>query len=284
MYLGVDIASVDGNKPVDWAKAKAAGVQYAIFRGTYITWADPTWKTEASRARDAGLLVGAYLFPVMDKSHPSAHDQVAAFCAAVKLTKFDFPPILDVEFPGGIGKTGHTRTELLQWIRDAVAQFTNLLSVWPILYTSARVWDGTDEDSLQAQPTPDLLKCPLWLARYPFKTRIDAITDSRVDALALPPVPKSWGDGNVWMHQYQGDAVHLPGFSATEDLNRFFDLHQGSSGPRVSWLQVKLGIGTDGSFGPDTERAVKSFQALHNLTQDGVVGPRTFAALCWIFP
>lgn len=285
MYLGIDIASVDGNKQIDWIQAKQIGVRFAIFRGTYITWADPTWTKEAQRAKDAGMLVGAYMFPVMDKKHPDAKAQVRAFCDAVKLTKFDFPPILDVEFPGGIEATGHTRPELLDWIRAAVAEFKNILSVWPMLYTSARVWDDVDTDSLHAPPTPELVLCPLWLARYPWKTRINAHVDAtEVDAVAMLTVPASWGQGNVWIHQYQGDAINLPGFTATSDLNRFFDLKLGASGPRVAWAQKKLGITADGSFGSGTDTSVKSFQALHNLTQDGVIGPRTFAALCWIFP
>jgi GH25 family lysozyme M1 (1,4-beta-N-acetylmuramidase) len=285
MYLGIDIASVDGNKQVDWAAAKKAGVQFAIFRGTYITWADPTWTKEAQRARDAGMLVGAYMFPVMDSKHPDAKTQVKAFCDATKLTKLDFPPILDVEFPGGIAATGKTRAELLQWIRDAVNAFKNILDAWPMIYTSARVWDDTDTDSLNCPPTSDLTACPLWLARYPWKTRINAHIDAiEVDAVAMITVPRSWGPGNTWIHQYQGDSLGLPGFTATVDLNRFFDLKIGSNGPRVAWVQKKLGIGTDGSFGPMTETAVKSFQALHNMPQDGIVEPKVFAALCWIYP
>ena len=45
-------------------------------------------------------------------------------------------------------------------------------------------------------------------------------------------------------------------------------------------LGYSLGIcGVDGDFGTATEKAVKEFQRDHNLTQDGVVGPKTWAAL-----
>jgi peptidoglycan hydrolase-like protein with peptidoglycan-binding domain len=47
----------------------------------------------------------------------------------------------------------------------------------------------------------------------------------------------------------------------------------------VKELQKALKIGTDGFFGPQTEQAVKDFQASHNLPVDGVAGPRTWAKL-----
>lgn len=288
MYLGIDIASVDGNKLVDWTKAKAAGAQFVIFRGAYKLWADPTWKLEAARARAAGLVVGAYLFPVMDRDAPSAKAQCAAFAAAIgKLALGDLPPTLDVEFPGGVVKTKRSRRELVAWVREAVSELRTLFGIAPMIYTSARVWDGEDSDSLDVDglkiDTPELLDCPLWLARYPFKTRIDAVVDQRVDTLPTPPVPKAWKDAtNVWIHQYQGDALRFPGFSATADLNRFFDLRKGSKGQRVHWLQRKLRIVQDGIFGPATEKGVVDFQRANQLDATGIVDPRTFAYLAWV--
>jgi len=290
MYLGIDIASVDENKPVNWFEAKKAGVKFAIFRGTYSTWADPTWQIEAVRARMAGLIVGAYLFPVMGKTSPSAKEQIAAFVKSVgSLLPTDLVPTLDVEFPGGIAKTGKSREELLAWVREAVVALRDAYKAYPMIYTSARVWDGEDTDSLDADglgiPTPELLNCPLWLARYPYARKINAQDiPSIVDNLPTPPVPKAWGDAtNVWIHQYQGDAIHLEGFSSTVDLNRFFDLRLNCrSGERVKWLQRKLGVtNVDGVFGPKTDATLRVWQASVGLVSDGIVGPSTFAMLCW---
>lgn len=44
-------------------------------------------------------------------------------------------------------------------------------------------------------------------------------------------------------------------------------------------LQGALGINQDGIFGANTEKAVKAFQAAHNLAADGIVGKQTKAAL-----
>ncbi len=288
MHLGIDTASVAGNKLINWAAAKAAGCRYAILRGTYVTWPDPTWKREADRARKTGITVGAYLFPVMDRSAPGPEQQVAAFARAVgPLSPWDLPPVLDVEYAGGIAKTGRTRAELLAWIRAAVAALKQTYGIPPMIYTSARIWDSGDPDSLNVDSlgvsTPELLECPLWLARYPFKTGIKAIMHpSRVNTLPLPPVPKTWVDAsNVWIHQYQGNALDFPGCSGAVDMNRFFDLTEGAKGERVRWLQRILGVSVNGDFGPLTRQAVIRFQQEHQLVPDKIVGPKTFAQLCW---
>jgi peptidoglycan hydrolase-like protein with peptidoglycan-binding domain len=57
-------------------------------------------------------------------------------------------------------------------------------------------------------------------------------------------------------------------------------LSSGSEGRQVQLLQQALGgIKVDGIFGPETEAAVRSFQASRGLSVDGVVGPLTSAAL-----
>jgi peptidoglycan hydrolase-like protein with peptidoglycan-binding domain len=57
-------------------------------------------------------------------------------------------------------------------------------------------------------------------------------------------------------------------------------LTSGSEGRQVRLLQQALGsISVDGVFGPQTEEAVRSFQASRGLAVDGVVGAQTSAAL-----
>jgi len=53
-----------------------------------------------------------------------------------------------------------------------------------------------------------------------------------------------------------------------------------SEGKQVELLQKALGaIKVDGIFGPETEQAVRTFQASRGLTVDGIAGPATSAAL-----
>jgi peptidoglycan hydrolase-like protein with peptidoglycan-binding domain len=62
-------------------------------------------------------------------------------------------------------------------------------------------------------------------------------------------------------------------------------LKNGSKSDAVETLQRALASVNydpgefDGIFGPNTERAVKEFQTNHGLAADGVVGPKTWAAL-----
>ncbi len=67
-------------------------------------------------------------------------------------------------------------------------------------------------------------------------------------------------------------------------------LRQGDTGADVELLQrILRGAGydpgpTDGIFGPRTTQAVIAFQRDNNLVADGIVGPRTYAALDLIYP
>ena len=56
-------------------------------------------------------------------------------------------------------------------------------------------------------------------------------------------------------------------------------LKKGSSGEEVKQLQEKLGLTTDGSFGPGTEAKVIEWQSANGLTPDGIVGDVTWSKM-----
>ena len=56
-------------------------------------------------------------------------------------------------------------------------------------------------------------------------------------------------------------------------------LRKGSKGTSVKALQAALGITADGSFGPGTELALKTWQKNNGLSPDGVAGPKTLQKL-----
>ena len=98
--------------------------------------------------------------------------------------------------------------------------------------------------------------------------KIDGIIGALTWAeLEKPPTPK----------QSQGKQVIISERCKSQILRR------GSRGTCVSSLQRALNTlghnsGTpDGSFGPKTDQAVKSFQRFHRISQDGIVGPVTWS-------
>ena len=73
--------------------------------------------------------------------------------------------------------------------------------------------------------------------------------------------------------------------AGTISTNSTQTVSQGATGSVVKDLQNKLNAAgysvgaADGDFGPHTRAAVLAFQHDHGLTADGVVGPKTWAAL-----
>jgi lysozyme len=291
LYLGLDTASVAGNKNPDWARAKTHGkMSFAIIRAVWGTTVDKVFARDWPKLKAAGLVRGAYMFqrfphPKYKKAPPSPEAQVRAFINTVgKLDPGDLPPSLDVEFPGGRAVTKLSAQKCLDQVRVAWKALKAEYGVAPIIYTSARVW----REDLNNLAAPDLIESPLWLARYPLKQNRTAVIDGKLFRTGRhdPPVPPPFGDKtNWWIHQYQGDALRLPGFpSGNVDLNRFDAMLPGDRGDRVKWMQRRLGVRPSGTLDPATETALKRFQSTNGLQPSAVVDPRTFAYLCWSHP
>ncbi len=97
-------------------------------------------------------------------------------------------------------------------------------------------------------------------------------------------------DASPWTHWgipaglYTTDELRKAGLTVDESKN-IPTLRRGSQGDEVAELQALLNakyganLDIDGDFGAKTEAAVKSFQKAHGLTIDGIVGPKTWAAL-----
>jgi hypothetical protein len=75
-----------------------------------------------------------------------------------------------------------------------------------------------------------------------------------------------------------GDAVVRPPIPAA-DASQRPTLRRGARGELVKTLQAKLGVNADGKFGPMTEAKLRQFQRNHGLVPDGILGPKSWAAL-----
>jgi Meckel syndrome type 1 protein len=74
-------------------------------------------------------------------------------------------------------------------------------------------------------------------------------------------------------------ASSSPANRAIEIREGGLPLQLGSSGDLVAHVQRALGLPADGIFGPQTDSAVRAYQARAGLAVDGVVGPITWGSL-----
>lgn len=78
----------------------------------------------------------------------------------------------------------------------------------------------------------------------------------------------------IWQSKGHYDHVHIAWKTTSKDTVR-----RGDRGQLVKTIQDLLGITNDGVYGPQTEKAVKDFQASKGLGVDGIVGQNTWAKL-----
>ncbi|MGL4107269.1 glycoside hydrolase family protein [Clostridium sp. LP20] len=92
-----------------------------------------------------------------------------------------------------------------------------------------------------------------------------------------------------WVYRLQ-DECNVQGFSNQKvdnlpgpvTLKGCPTIKRGAKGSITKLLQEKLGINTDGNFGPATEAAVKQFQRNNGLIADGIVGKNTWNKLIYM--
>ena len=100
---------------------------------------------------------------------------------------------------------------------------------------------------------------------------------------ALPGNP-TWQRFGIPAGLYSNEELRKAGVQVDENKN-LPTLRKGCAGEQVIALQTLLNeqdaasLTADGKFGAKTESAVRHFQELHDLNTDGIVGPKTWAAL-----
>lgn len=280
MLIGVDYASVDANAKPDFPAFQAACAKASssagvvIMRAAWGTSPDFTVRRDWQAALDAGLTRGAYLYL---RTHPTIlpEDQVHVFADTVgRLGVTDLVPVLDLE-DKGMGP--HQEFE---WLHRAWVEMKRIYGAAPMIYDSQRVW----ADDLPGMNPGEMTDSPQWVAHpWPYRVHADAQLSGVIFANGKwsPDTPRAWGAGNWWLHQYQGDAVRVPGFTSTVDLSRFNLMRQGEGGARVSWVQRRLGMRETGLFDVNMADRLRAFQRQYGLVADAVIGPKTFAVISW---
>lgn len=118
-----------------------------------------------------------------------------------------------------------------------------------------------------------IISSPLGVFAQPAAIRAKYLTAGGSAGTYGYPIATPTLSNGTWSQRYQNGTL-----TSAAPVTRP-TLTLGARGADVRYLQKRLKITVDGIFGAGTLKAVVKFQKAHGLTPDGVVGPRTWAAL-----
>ena len=259
---GIDVSEWQGT--IDWRKVAKDGVQFAVIHAGYgreLSQKDKYFERNYAGARAAGIKVGAFWYSYADSV--ARAEQEARTCLKVLDGKhLDLPVFFDQEYEPGILKLStKTRT-------DIVLKFLETIKA---AGRPGGLYSSTDFITTKLQANR-LTAYPLWIAEYGSKLHYT---------------------GKVWAWQYT-DRGRVAGIKGRVDMDHgYFEqtkttntdlLRKGDKGDDVKLLQHRLNIlgsqlAEDGIWGVKTDQAVRNYQYKAGLTVDGIVGPKTQAAL-----
>ncbi len=164
---GYSIHGIDVSKyqySIAWSEVKAMKVKdvqpgFAFIKATEgIGSADPQFRRNWKRSKEAGMVRGAYHFFIASKD---GRMQAENFIDKVELKPGDLPPVLDIEQLNGV-PAAEMRKEVKKWLSIAETHY----GITPIIYTNADFYNnylGNEFDNY-----------PLWVAHYyePYQPRI----------------------------------------------------------------------------------------------------------------
>lgn len=121
---------------------------------------------------------------------------------------------------------------------------------------------GADRDGNYGPKTEEAVK------------RWQALNDLHVDGIVGPA---TWA--LIEASFKAANSTEEPAQEPAEDAYPGTPIQRGSRGEAVKKVQAKVGAKADGWFGPATERRVKNWQKSNGEHVDGIVGPKTWAAM-----
>jgi len=199
--LGIDISKWDGNWNAE--KAKKAGATFVFIKASQATFTDPQFKSNWQKAKDAGLLRGAYHY--LDYTKP-AIDQANYFADLLRDDPGEMPPTIDYEHR----ITDNNTTTALGFLRNCLDQLINRTELFddakikkPMLYTGYGFWVEYGEQTDQGY----WLQFPLWVAHY--------------STSSSPLLPSPWKMWNFWQFTAKGPGETFGSESLSMDMDRF---------------------------------------------------------------
>lgn len=227
MILGVDVHVGYGR--IDWARVKAAGVEFSIPRcseGNEPGRDDPRYIENVAGAINHGIITGpgyhvGWTLP-WGNGRPAGRSPkeqaTRAFAVAnkIQLPLHGLPHVLDLEWPphwkrdpdGKLidlwAKWEVTPTLIADWALAYLEEATRLWGRRPILYTYPDYWKNLGDEGKR----PEWVEYDLWLARY---------THPHV---WMPPASYAWQSLGPWerptlvQFSAEGSPIMVPGIGA----------------------------------------------------------------------
>ena len=268
-YFGIDCAKWQGT--INWAKVKSAGVQVAILKATdKNNGPEPAFARNYAGATAQGIKVGCYRY-VYARTVAAAEVEARKVLAVIQGKAMPAGVWLDVE-----DKTirGIPRATMLKMI----AAMTKILQA-----AGYQVGIYTNPDWYNHVLDVSKITLPFWMASW----------GTNNGKPQRKPTIKAQHTLAGWQYTDKG---RVAGISTAVDLSQIYRLigqtknaddgllRKGNTGAAIKLLQHRLNlVGSqlteDGIWGVQTDSAVRGYQYKAGLTVDGVVGPKTQAAL-----
>jgi lysozyme len=253
--LGIDISKWDGNW--DATKAKQAGATFAFIKASQATLTDPQFLINWQKAKDAGLIRGAYHY--LDYTKPGM-DQANYFADLLKNDPGELPPVIDYE----LRRTDNNPSAALGFLRDCLDQLTKRSELFrdasikrPMIYTGPAFWveygDQTKRDYW--------IQFPLWNAHW--------ITSN------TPTVPLPWTMWQFWQFTAKGPGEAFGSESISMDMNRFngtLNELMEFTGIRIPVVNLNEKYETLDEKFKDLEGIVASINQTGNASASGISG------------
>lgn len=268
-YFGIDCAKWQGT--INWAKVKSAGVQVAILKATdKNNGPEPAFARNYAGATAQGIKVGCYRY-VYARTVAAAEVEARKVLAVIQGKAMPAGVWLDVE-----DKTirGIPRATMLKMI-VAMTRIFQAAGYQVGIYTNPDWYNHVLDVSK--------ITLPFWVASW----------GTNNGKPQRKPTIKAQHTLAGWQYTDKG---RVAGINTAVDLSQIYQfigqtqnaddglLRKGDTGAAIKLLQHRLNIlgnqlTEDGVWGVQTDSAVRGYQYRAGLTVDGIVGPKTQAAL-----
>lgn len=268
--LGIDVSKWQKSK-VDYAKAKASGVNFVFIRIGCGSTKDKCFESDYAKAVAAGLKVGVYYYTYSTSSSQGTTDATRVL-GWLNDRHLDFPVAYDVEDTKQKGSARKkTNSEMYENFRKKIEENGHYDA---ILYTGENFYNNYFD---KTKVTDDL-----WIAKYSSKQPSVGRAVS-IWQFSSDPINTAYWKGKLdrnymLVDKFQGSRNVNTGNIypvPSRIIKRKYPMMQGDD---VRWVQFELGYrgkDLDGKYGDGTKASVIAYQKAHGLKADGIVGPAT---------